>query len=168
MFERDLIESPLGLPTISTLDVGRLKQAEETKYHSATRPDQQQPQLPVVQKLKPPLPVRKIPPIRLRRKKCWMFKATRRDQISFSNQTRSVKSVVFNKKLSTQNSYIQLVHVFDQLIETRRQGLEKTYFRHFTRKVRKSLKNKKCYTLPRNELLCQLFWGSGSNEFYIK
>jgi len=40
MFERDLIESPLGLPTISTLDVGRLKQAEETKYHSATRPDQ--------------------------------------------------------------------------------------------------------------------------------
>ena len=40
MFERDLIESPLGLPTISTLDVGRLQQAEQSKYHSVSRPDQ--------------------------------------------------------------------------------------------------------------------------------
>ena len=40
MFERDLIESPLGLPTISALDVGRMEQAENSKYHSISRPDQ--------------------------------------------------------------------------------------------------------------------------------
>lgn len=40
MFERDLIESPLGLPSISTLDVGRMQQAEQSRYHSVSRPDQ--------------------------------------------------------------------------------------------------------------------------------
>jgi len=39
MFERDLVESPLGLPTISTLDVGRLKQEEDKRNHSVSRPD---------------------------------------------------------------------------------------------------------------------------------
>lgn len=39
MFEQDLVESPLGLPTISTLDVGRLQQEEKSKYHSVPRPD---------------------------------------------------------------------------------------------------------------------------------
>ena len=33
MFERDLIEMPTGLPTISSLDVGRIKQEENQKYH---------------------------------------------------------------------------------------------------------------------------------------
>ena len=33
MFERDLIEMPTGLPTISSLDVGRIKQEENKKYH---------------------------------------------------------------------------------------------------------------------------------------
>lgn len=32
MFESDLVESPAGLPTVSSLDMGRLKQAEESKY----------------------------------------------------------------------------------------------------------------------------------------
>ena len=40
MFERDLIDSPLGLPSISTLDVGRMQQAEQSRYHSVSRPDQ--------------------------------------------------------------------------------------------------------------------------------
>lgn len=40
MFEQDVIESPLGLPTISSLDVGRLQQAEQSKYHSITKPNQ--------------------------------------------------------------------------------------------------------------------------------
>lgn len=39
MFEQDLVESPLGLPTISGLDVGRLQQEEKSKYHSVPRPD---------------------------------------------------------------------------------------------------------------------------------
>jgi len=39
MFERDMIESPCGLPTVATLDVGRLKQEESAKYHSIQRPD---------------------------------------------------------------------------------------------------------------------------------
>ena len=33
MFERDLIEMPSGLPTVASLDVGRLKQEENSKYH---------------------------------------------------------------------------------------------------------------------------------------
>lgn len=40
MFERDIIESPLGLPTISLLDVGRMNTAEQAKFHSISRPDQ--------------------------------------------------------------------------------------------------------------------------------
>ena len=39
MFERDLIESPLGLPTISQLDVGRMQLEEQKKYHSTSVPD---------------------------------------------------------------------------------------------------------------------------------
>lgn len=39
MFERDLIESPLGLPTISTLDVGRMQLEEQKRYHSSSVPD---------------------------------------------------------------------------------------------------------------------------------
>lgn len=39
MFERDLIESPLGLPTIATLDVRRQQTQENAKYHSVSRPD---------------------------------------------------------------------------------------------------------------------------------
>ena len=38
MFEKDVLDSPLGLPTISTLDVARLQQAEHVKYHSISRP----------------------------------------------------------------------------------------------------------------------------------
>ena len=33
MFERDLIEMPSGLPTVSSLDVGRMQQEENSKYH---------------------------------------------------------------------------------------------------------------------------------------
>ena len=33
MFERDLIEIPSGLPTVSSLDVGRMQQEEHSKYH---------------------------------------------------------------------------------------------------------------------------------------
>lgn len=33
MFEKDLIEIPSGLPTISSLDVGRMQQEENAKYH---------------------------------------------------------------------------------------------------------------------------------------
>ena len=33
MFERDLIEIPSGLPTVSSLDVGRMQQQENAKYH---------------------------------------------------------------------------------------------------------------------------------------
>lgn len=39
MYERDLIESPLGLPTIGTLDVRRMKLEEQSRYHSISRPD---------------------------------------------------------------------------------------------------------------------------------
>ena len=39
MFERDLIESPLGLPTISQLDVGRMHTKEQTLRHSVSPPD---------------------------------------------------------------------------------------------------------------------------------
>merc|ERR1719436_1993261 len=33
MFERDLIEIPSGLPTVSSLDVGRMQQEEKARYH---------------------------------------------------------------------------------------------------------------------------------------
>ena len=33
MFERDLVEMPGGLPTVSSLDVGRMQQEENAKYH---------------------------------------------------------------------------------------------------------------------------------------
>ena len=33
MFERDLIDMPSGLPTVSSLDVGRMQQEESAKYH---------------------------------------------------------------------------------------------------------------------------------------
>ena len=33
MFERDLIEIPSGLPTLSSLDVGRMKQEENARNH---------------------------------------------------------------------------------------------------------------------------------------
>jgi hypothetical protein len=39
MFERDLIESPLGMPSVSNLDVARLKMAEEAKFHSISLPN---------------------------------------------------------------------------------------------------------------------------------
>ena len=39
MFEKDLIESPLGLPSISSLDVGRMQSEEQSRYHSASVPD---------------------------------------------------------------------------------------------------------------------------------
>ena len=35
MFEKDLIEIPSGLPTVSSLDVGRMQQEENAKYHPA-------------------------------------------------------------------------------------------------------------------------------------
>ena len=38
MFERDLIEIPSGLPTVSSLDVGRMKQEENSKYHPTINP----------------------------------------------------------------------------------------------------------------------------------
>ena len=33
MFERDLVEMPGGLPPVSSLDVGRMQQEENAKYH---------------------------------------------------------------------------------------------------------------------------------------
>eukprot|EP00095_Tigriopus_kingsejongensis_P001643 maker-scaffold121_size336169-snap-gene-2.37 protein:Tk01643 transcript:maker-scaffold121_size336169-snap-gene-2.37-mRNA-1 annotation:"hypothetical protein L798_15617" len=36
MFERDLIEMPTGLPSISSLDVARLQMEEEAKYKATT------------------------------------------------------------------------------------------------------------------------------------
>ena len=39
MFEKDLIQSPLGLPTISSLDVGRMQLEEEKRYHSSSVPN---------------------------------------------------------------------------------------------------------------------------------
>ena len=38
MFESDLVESPAGLPSVSSLDMGRLKMAEEAKYKGTTIP----------------------------------------------------------------------------------------------------------------------------------
>jgi len=38
MFESDLVESPAGLPTVSSLDLGRLRQAEESKYKAMSFP----------------------------------------------------------------------------------------------------------------------------------
>jgi len=64
------------------------------------------------------------------------------------NRKKSVKSVVFNKKLSTQNSYIQLVHVFDQLIETRRQGLEKKILQTLHHKSQEEFKKTKMLHTP--------------------
>ena len=59
-----------------------------------------------------------------------------------------MKSVVFNKKLSTQNSYIQLVYVFDQLIETRRQGLEKKIIQTLHNKSQEEFKKTKKLLTP--------------------
>ena len=39
MFERDVIDIPGGLPTISILDVGRQKLADEAKYKAVSVPD---------------------------------------------------------------------------------------------------------------------------------
>ena len=36
MFERDVIEMPSGLPTISSLDVGRQQMEDDAKYKLAT------------------------------------------------------------------------------------------------------------------------------------
>lgn len=38
MFERDLVDIPTGLPTVSSLDMARLQMHEEAKY-KATTPD---------------------------------------------------------------------------------------------------------------------------------
>jgi len=37
MYERDLTEPPAGLPTLATIDAGRLRMAEESKYHAKPR-----------------------------------------------------------------------------------------------------------------------------------
>ena len=39
MFEKDLIEIPSGLPTVSSLDVGRMQQEENAKYHPPINTD---------------------------------------------------------------------------------------------------------------------------------
>jgi len=36
MYERDLIDMPAGLPSLASIDAGRLKAAEESKYHAKT------------------------------------------------------------------------------------------------------------------------------------
>jgi hypothetical protein len=38
MFETDLVESPAGLPTVSSLDMARLKMSEEAKYKATSIP----------------------------------------------------------------------------------------------------------------------------------
>ena len=38
MFETDLVESPAGLPSVSSLDIARLKMAEESKYKATSLP----------------------------------------------------------------------------------------------------------------------------------
>ena len=38
MFESDLVESPAGLPSVSSLDMARLKMAEEAKYKVSSIP----------------------------------------------------------------------------------------------------------------------------------
>jgi hypothetical protein len=38
MFETDVVEMPAGLPTVSSLDMGRLKMAEEAKFKGTTFP----------------------------------------------------------------------------------------------------------------------------------
>ena len=38
MFERDIIEMPGGLPTVSSLDMGRLRQMENTKFKGLGSP----------------------------------------------------------------------------------------------------------------------------------
>ena len=39
MIEKDLIEIPSGLPTVSSLDVGRMQQEESAKYHPPINTD---------------------------------------------------------------------------------------------------------------------------------
>jgi len=34
MYERDLVESPMGLPSLASIDAGRIKDAQEKKYHA--------------------------------------------------------------------------------------------------------------------------------------
>jgi len=37
MYERDLTSPPAGLPTLASIDAGRLRAAEESKYHAKPR-----------------------------------------------------------------------------------------------------------------------------------
>ena len=36
MYERDLVEMPAGLPSLSSIDAGRMRVLEEKKYHATS------------------------------------------------------------------------------------------------------------------------------------